>query len=66
MLFESGKFFVGCNYWASHAGIYMWRNWNAEQVEQDLATLEKGTYTYNYRIAIARGGVDLEHFEFTV
>ena len=40
-MFESGKFFVGCNYWASHAGIYMWRNWNAEQVEQDLATLEK-------------------------
>ena len=32
----------------------------------DLASLGKGTYTYNYRIAIARGGVDLEHFEFTV
>ena len=40
-MFESGKFFVGCNYWASHAGIYMWRNWDAEQVEKDLATLEK-------------------------
>lgn len=39
MLFESGKFFVGCNYWASHAGIYMWRNWDAEQVEKDLAAL---------------------------
>ena len=34
--------------------------------ELDLASLGKGTYTYNYRIAIARGGVDLEHFEFTV
>lgn len=32
----------------------------------DLATLEKGEYTYNYRIAIARGGVDLEHFDFTI
>lgn len=32
----------------------------------DLSTLEKGTYTFNYRVAIARGGVDLEHFEFTV
>jgi len=32
----------------------------------DIATLDKGTYTYNYRIAIARGGVDLETFEFTV
>ena len=32
----------------------------------DVATLEKGTYTYKYRVAIARGGVDLENFEFTV
>lgn len=32
----------------------------------DLASLKEGTYTYNYRIAIARGGVDLEHFKFTV
>ena len=40
-MFESGKFFVGCNYWASHAGIYMWRDWNPERVEKDLAELEK-------------------------
>ena len=32
----------------------------------DHATLEGGTYTYNYQTAIASGGVDLEHFEFTV
>lgn len=32
----------------------------------DISSLEKGTYTYNYRVAIARGGVDLETFEFTV
>lgn len=32
----------------------------------DLATLPAGTYTYNYRIAIARGGVDLEHFDFVI
>ena len=34
--FEPGKIAVGCNYWASHAGVYMWRNWNPAQVEKDL------------------------------
>ena len=34
--FESGRIAVGCNYWASHAGVYMWRNWNPAQVEKDL------------------------------
>ncbi len=37
--FEGGAFEVGCNYWASHAGTYMWRNWNAGQVEKDLDRL---------------------------
>ena len=32
-------FFVGANYWASHAGTFMWRNWNAEQVEKDFQIL---------------------------
>ena len=27
-------FQLGCNYWASHAGIYMWRNWDKQVVEQ--------------------------------
>ena len=22
--FEPGRIAVGCNYWASHAGVYMW------------------------------------------
>ena len=35
-LFEEKDFFVGCNYWASHAGVYMWRDWRPEQVEKDL------------------------------
>ena len=35
-LFEEEDFFVGCNYWASHAGVYMWRDWRPEQVEKDL------------------------------
>ena len=32
-------FLLGCNYWASHAGIYMWRNWDASVVEEDLKKL---------------------------
>ena len=38
-LFDSGKFFVGCNYWASHAGLKMWSDWNGEQVEKDFDLL---------------------------
>ncbi|MBQ7599445.1 MAG: beta-mannanase [Clostridia bacterium] len=40
-LFESGKFFVGVNYWASHAGMFMWRNWNSEIVEKDFKLLSE-------------------------
>lgn len=35
-LFKDEEFHVGCNYWSSHAGIYMWRNWNPQQVVKDL------------------------------
>ncbi|WNR42751.1 cellulase family glycosylhydrolase [Paenibacillus roseipurpureus] len=34
-------FFVGCNYWASHAGTAMWSDWNPEQVELDLKRLSE-------------------------
>ena len=40
-LFHSNSFFIGCNYWASHAGMYMWRNWDAETVRKDLETLSR-------------------------
>ena len=41
-IFASGKpFFVGCNYWARHAGTLMWRNWDAASVEADLAALSR-------------------------
>lgn len=33
------KFFIGCNYWASHAGTAMWSNWRPEQVDLDLQRL---------------------------
>jgi endo-1,4-beta-mannosidase len=36
---DSGKFFVGCNYWASHAGTAMWSDWRPEIVEKDLKKL---------------------------
>ena len=39
-MFSDGRFRTGCNYWASHAGMYMWRNWDAAQVEKDVAALK--------------------------
>ncbi|NMA18938.1 MAG: hypothetical protein GX927_00020 [Lentisphaerae bacterium] len=38
-MLESGTFTLGCNYWASHAGIYMWRNWQADVIKADFARL---------------------------
>jgi len=35
-----GEFTTGCNYWASHAGMYMWRNWDGAQVARDLTALK--------------------------
>ncbi len=39
-LFENGKFFLGANWWASHAGTNMWRDWNASVVESDMERLK--------------------------
>jgi len=30
---SDGEFRIGCNYWASHAGMKMWSRWNPAQVE---------------------------------
>ncbi|MBR5870226.1 MAG: cellulase family glycosylhydrolase, partial [Clostridia bacterium] len=46
VLFTSGKYFTGCNYWASHAGTNMWRDWRPEIVEDDLRRLAE----YNVRV----------------
>ncbi|WP_308638301.1 glycoside hydrolase 5 family protein [Paenibacillus silvisoli] len=35
----SSPFFVGCNYWASHAGTAMWSDWRPDVVEADLRKL---------------------------
>lgn len=37
-----GRFSLGCNYWASHAGTAMWRDWQPEVVEADFARLAAG------------------------
>ena len=33
------SFFFGVNYWASHAGIYTWRDWKPEIIEEDFKKL---------------------------
>lgn len=38
---KTGTFFAGCNYWASHAGTAMWRDWRPETVDDDLVRLQK-------------------------
>ena len=38
-MYKEDKFKVGCNYWASNAGTYMWRNWDEGVVENDLRQL---------------------------
>ena len=37
-LFEE-PFFIGCNYWASHAGTNMWHVWDEEVVAEDFRRL---------------------------
>lgn len=32
---------IGANYWASHAGIHMWRDWQAEVVAADFQCLSR-------------------------
>lgn len=34
-------FMLGVNYWASHAGVDMWKDWKEEVVERDLETLSQ-------------------------
>lgn len=43
--FQKGTFFVGCNYWASHAGMRMWSMWDEAVVEDDLHRLAEARIT---------------------
>ena len=38
-IFTEGEFFIGCNYWAKNAGMYMWSDWERETVEKEVAAL---------------------------
>ncbi|MEN6403663.1 MAG: beta-mannanase, partial [Armatimonadia bacterium] len=40
-LTRPGGFVVGANYWASHAGTAMWRDWQPDVVEDDLRRLSE-------------------------
>ncbi|MCL2879028.1 MAG: hypothetical protein FWF29_02170, partial [Treponema sp.] len=42
---ESGEFTVGANYWASHAGTNMWRDWRPDTVEEDFKRLARANIT---------------------
>lgn len=35
------KFLIGCNYWASNAGVYTWRNFDKDVIVKDLRFLKK-------------------------
>ncbi len=39
-------FILGCNYWASHAGTDMWRNWQKQIIENDLKILKANNIEY--------------------
>lgn len=39
-ILTDGKFRVGCNYWASHNAMRMWRDWRPDVVERDFADLK--------------------------
>ena len=47
-MLESGKLTVGLNYWSSDSATRMWRNWDRNVVERDLALCER------YGIAMLR------------
>ncbi len=45
-LFPAGRMTVGCNYWASHAGIRMWSDWDENTVAGDLDVLAGQGFRY--------------------
>ncbi len=40
-LTSPGQFLIGANYWASHAGMHMWSDWQPAVVEADLKQLSQ-------------------------
>jgi endo-1,4-beta-mannosidase len=41
VLTTPGKFSIGVNYWSSHAGTHMWRDWKPGIIEQDFKQLSE-------------------------
>ena len=41
LLLKAGTYVLGANYWASHAGTNMWKDWRPEVVEKDFEQLSK-------------------------
>lgn len=44
-LTENGRYVLGCNYWASHAGTNMWKDWRPDVVEADLKQISDAGMT---------------------
>ncbi len=44
-IFTQGEFFIGCNYWAKNAGMYMWSRWRPDVVEKEIGELAKNGVT---------------------
>ncbi len=40
-MLKAGKLTIGLNYWASDQATRMWKHWNAETVEKDMALFEQ-------------------------
>jgi hypothetical protein len=40
-LTQSGRYVIGCNYWALHAGTNMWKDWRPDVVEADLKQISE-------------------------
>ena len=38
---NDNKYLIGCNYWASNLGIYMWRGYDKEVIEKDMKVLSE-------------------------
>ena len=40
------SFMIGCNYWASNAGVYMWRNFDEKVDDEDFEVLSKNSHDF--------------------
>lgn len=43
---KNKDFMIGCNYWASNAGVEMWRQWDENVVRNDVKTLSENGIDY--------------------